>query len=130
MSYVEYYQKRYGVKIRDVNQPMLKVLADRKFNRNKAVKEYIYLVPELVSLTGLTDEQRKDFRIMKSLGEFTKMNANKRMEETSYMIEDIKTDGDIMFDIKNTPTALNGFKMGTPRIMLGSNRDAMVGRNG
>ena len=111
MTYIEYYKIRYGVNIKDGNQPMLKVLADRKFNKKKAVKEYIYLVPELVSLTGLTDEQRKDFRIMKSLGEFTKMTANRRMEETGYMIEDIKEDKEIMFDIKNSPTALNGFKL-------------------
>ena len=59
----------------------MKVLADRKMNRNKAEgdKIYIYLVPELVCLTGLTDEQRQNFRTMKELGRYTKLTAQERM---------------------------------------------------
>ena len=70
ITYLEYYKREYGEVIKNVNQPLIKVLADRQFNKNKNLKEkvYIYLVPELVSLTGLTDEQRSNFRIMKSLG--------------------------------------------------------------
>jgi aubergine-like protein len=33
----------------------------------------VYLVPELMKLTGLTDEQRSDFELMKQLAEFTKL---------------------------------------------------------
>lgn len=70
VSYVEYFKNRYGVKIKDEAQPLIKVLADRRFNKSKNPqdKQYIYLVPEMVCLTGLTDEQRSNFRIMKSLG--------------------------------------------------------------
>lgn len=35
ISYLEYYKKEYGVVIKIQNQPLLKVLADRKMNRNK-----------------------------------------------------------------------------------------------
>jgi aubergine-like protein len=49
-------------------------------------KEYIYLVPELVSLTGLTEQQKADFRLMKNLSEFTKLTAQERMKETKKML--------------------------------------------
>lgn len=57
MTYIEYYKKVYGVTIKNERQPLLKVLADRKMNKNKKEGEkiYIYLVPELVCLTGLND---------------------------------------------------------------------------
>ena len=88
ITYLEYYKKVYGVTIKSEKQPLLKVLADRRINRNKkeAEKIYIYLVPELVCLTGLNDEQRNNFKIMKSLGEFTKLTAENRMKESNKMI--------------------------------------------
>jgi hypothetical protein len=67
---LEYYRKEYGVAIRNEGQPLVKVLADKRMNRNNDpnFKQYIYLVPELLCLTGLNDEQRQNFKIMKSLG--------------------------------------------------------------
>lgn len=35
--------------------------------------ELIYLVPELCFLTGLTDEMRANFRLMKALGDITRV---------------------------------------------------------
>lgn len=60
-------------------------------------KQYIYLVPELVCLTGLNEEQKKNFRIMKSLGDYTKLTAIDRMKEASKMVELLKTDKDLIF---------------------------------
>ena len=82
LTYIEYFKTRYGVSIKNEGQPLIKVLADRKFNKSKNPqdKQYIYLVPEMVCLTGLTDQQRSNFKIMKSLGEFTKLSAERRMK--------------------------------------------------
>jgi aubergine-like protein len=82
VTYLEYFKERYGAKVKVESQPLIKVLADRRFNKsnNPQDKQYIYLVPEMVCLTGLTDEQSKNFRIMKSLGEFTKLSAQSRMK--------------------------------------------------
>ena len=62
---------------------MIKVLSKvRKEIQNKKIveiKEYVNLVPELVSLTGMTNDQRADFNTMKTLAPFTKLNPEKRM---------------------------------------------------
>jgi len=47
VSYIEYFKERYGVQIRVETQPLIKVLADRRFNKSKNPQDkvYIYLVP-------------------------------------------------------------------------------------
>lgn len=42
----------------------------------------VYLLPELVHLTGMSDEQRKNFNIMKMLAPFTKLSPQERVSET------------------------------------------------
>ena len=36
----------------------------------------IYLIPELCNMTGLSDEQRANFSLMKAMGEYTKAIAD------------------------------------------------------
>ena len=122
ITYLDYYKKNYGVNIKNPNQPLIKVLADKKFNKKNEEKKYIFLIPEMVALTGLTDEQRSNFKIMKSLGEYTKLTANKRMSETRALLNSIKGDEDIMYDINDKPKALNGYKLPAPHIFLAKNR--------
>lgn len=49
--------QRYGVRIRDVNQPML-VSKSSARDRRAGAEELVYLVPELCTMTGLTDQMR------------------------------------------------------------------------
>ena len=58
--YDEYYSKKYGIDIREKNQPLV-ITKDKKTNRE------IALIPELCNLTGLTDGMRANFNLMKSL---------------------------------------------------------------
>ena len=67
MSYVEYYEKSYNKKLEDLGQPLL--IHRPKEKKGEAGKrkqlEVICLIPELCSMTGLTDAIRADFRVMK-----------------------------------------------------------------
>jgi aubergine-like protein len=45
------------------------------------MKKTIYLIPELMNMTGLTDQMRNNGRLMKALAEYTKLSPYKRMEE-------------------------------------------------
>ena len=38
----------------------------------------IYLIPELCNMTGLSDEQRANFSLMKAMGEYTRQDPEKR----------------------------------------------------
>ncbi len=131
VSYIYYYEKEYSVKIRNPNQPLIKVSQVKKLRFLKeGYKEFIYLVPELVSLTGLTDQQKADFRLMKSLAEFTKLSAQERMKETQKMLGVLQGGKEeLMFDIDEVPKPIQGFKMPPPEILLGKNKFADV-RNG
>lgn len=42
-----------------------------------------YLIPEFVSLTGMSDEQRADYKTMKEIAPYTKLKPEERMEETN-----------------------------------------------
>jgi aubergine-like protein len=56
----------------------------------------ICLVPELCVITGLTDDMRKDFRVMKELSNHTRLAPPERHEAFRIFID----------TIRNTPNAL------------------------
>ena len=62
-----------------MKQPLIKVQSSRAkkyIGKNQKISElvhYIYLVPELVSLTGMKDEQRANHYTMQALAPFTKL---------------------------------------------------------
>ena len=55
LDLVNYYRNQYSIKIKDENQPLIEVekLAKKGTNTDTNEKEVIYLIPELVFLTGL-----------------------------------------------------------------------------
>jgi len=49
-----------------------------------------YLVPELCILCGITDDMRNDFRVMKDLGDVTRVKPQQRQEAILKFIKRIK----------------------------------------
>lgn len=66
VSYIEYYRDRYRIKIYDPKQPMLVSRPKNKDIRGGR-SGMIFLVPELCRLTGLTDKQRTNFKMMRAI---------------------------------------------------------------
>ncbi len=85
MSYVDYYKEVYGINIRNTKQPLLLAIKSIKKQLDKGgkktieKKQYVYLVPELVSATGMTDDQRSNHTTMKALAPFTKLSPTERV---------------------------------------------------
>merc|ERR1719431_1385013 len=77
MTYMKYYETRYNKKITDVKQPLLISMPKVREERS-GVSGPIYLIPELCNMTGLSDEQRANFNLMKSMGEYTRQDPEKR----------------------------------------------------
>jgi aubergine-like protein len=67
------------VKIRDLEQPLLISLTKAR-ERRSGEPEYVYLVPELCRMTGLTDDMRGNFAVMRDLGEHTRINPPVRLK--------------------------------------------------
>lgn len=57
VSLINYYKNQYGINIKDENQPLMEVekLVKKGMPNNESETEAIYLVPELVLLTGLEE---------------------------------------------------------------------------
>ncbi|OWK14604.1 PIWIL3 [Cervus elaphus hippelaphus] len=67
ISFVDYYKERYGTVVTTLNQPLLITKGKWKKSRQDTSHQPIMLVPELCHLTGLTDDMRKDYRMMRDL---------------------------------------------------------------
>ena len=79
-SFVDYYRQRYNIDIKDKKQPMLVSRMKRKTREEEDVSKTLYLVPELCKMTGLTDQMRSDFRVMKDVAQFTRVTPMQRLE--------------------------------------------------
>ncbi|XP_030561453.1 protein aubergine [Drosophila novamexicana] len=79
ITYIEYYKKRYNITIRDYKQPLL-VSRPTEKNIRGGVSQLIMLIPELARATGLTDDMRSNFQLMKAMSEHTRLTPNRRIE--------------------------------------------------
>ena len=80
VSYMEYYKTRYNEGVSDVNQPLL-------INKDRKTGNEVALIPELCQLTGLTDQMRTDFRLMKDLAQIVHTNAEKKVAECQHLFQ-------------------------------------------
>ncbi|XP_071439350.1 piwi-like protein Ago3 [Hetaerina americana] len=87
-TFLEYYSYQYGIKIKDEKQPLLASRV-KKIMAEKEVEVEICLIPELSFLTGLTDEQRADFRLMKSVAVYTRISPEQRYRSLMNFIKSI-----------------------------------------
>jgi len=78
-SYMKYYAEKYNKTIRDTKQPLLISMPKLRDERS-GMSGPIYLIPELCFMTGLSEEQRANFQLMKALGEYTRQDPTKRTE--------------------------------------------------
>ncbi|XP_071093957.1 piwi-like protein 1 isoform X1 [Haliotis cracherodii] len=78
ITYQEYFQQHYQVNIRDLDQPLL-VSRPTVRDRNRGQTAPIYLVPELCVITGLPDEMRADFQVMKDVAVHTRIPPDDRV---------------------------------------------------
>jgi len=78
-SYYDYYREKYSCTIQDMQQPLL-ISRPKDRDRRGGQEGPCFLIPELCYMTGLTDEQRADFRLTSALSDWTRMNPTSRAE--------------------------------------------------
>ena len=76
---MDYYHERYNIRITDKNQPML-VSMPKDRDRRGGRTDPVLVPPEMCIMTGLSDEQRSNFNLMKSLSVYTRQGPAQRME--------------------------------------------------
>lgn len=77
ISYMEYYQTRYNITIKDPKQPLLVSKAKAQQVRGGSPQEF-FLIPELCRLTGITDQMKNNFHLMKAMSEHTRVDPRNR----------------------------------------------------
>lgn len=82
ISFAAYFKEKYQVSVNDLNQPLV-VTKDAKTGRE------IFLVPELCNMTGLTDDHRKDFNLMRDMGKILHKSADERRREMEALMKEI-----------------------------------------
>ncbi|XP_013104346.2 protein argonaute-3 [Stomoxys calcitrans] len=81
ISYNEYYIKHHNINIRDKSQPLLiSIKKQRQANSDQTEDIVFCLVPEICFLTGLRDDMRSDFRLMREIATFTRVSPNQRLQ--------------------------------------------------
>ncbi|KAG5670554.1 hypothetical protein PVAND_000808 [Polypedilum vanderplanki] len=81
ISYADYYKNEYNIKIQDLKQPLLISRKEMRVSGEKKKLDFVVcLVPELCFLTGLSDEMRSNYNVMKDLASFTKLTPFQRVE--------------------------------------------------
>ncbi|WAR02492.1 PIWL1-like protein [Mya arenaria] len=66
ITYKDYYMRQYEITITEESQYLLVIRPSAK-DRRRGQTDNIFLVPELCVLTGLSDDARSDFRVMKDV---------------------------------------------------------------
>ncbi|CAG9858425.1 unnamed protein product [Phyllotreta striolata] len=91
ISFIDYFKRQYDITIRDLNQPLL---IHRKSvmvpGSSEKVERMVCLIPEISYLTGMSDNMRNDFTIMKDVAQFTRVTPNQRIAALKTYLSNVK----------------------------------------
>ncbi|XP_013179609.1 PREDICTED: protein aubergine-like [Papilio xuthus] len=133
ISYIDYYYKKYNIQISDLKQPLL-ISRSKARDIRAGMSEFVYLVPELCRMTGLSDAMRANFQLMKSLAVHTKigpdvrirklLDFNKRFTQTNEVVAELAT-----WDMKlsNQLLSVKGRQLPQENIVQGNNKKYPAG---
>jgi aubergine-like protein len=76
-SFLQYYLERWKMKITDAKQPMIVSIPKERDLRGMK-QGPVQLVPELCNMTGLSEAQRNDFRLMQDVAVYTRMDPQQK----------------------------------------------------
>jgi len=91
MSFIDYYKRQYNLDIQDRKQPLLINRPNKKALVEAEADRTICLVPELCTMTGLTDAMRSDFRVMQDVAKITRITPQARANTIDKFIKRIKS---------------------------------------
>ena len=93
ITYLDYYQKSYDRKLVDMQQPLL-VSRPKKKDQRRGQEGPIYLIPELCTRTGLSEETREDFYVMRDIAEHTRIKPDQRGVQLKNFMGEISGNAD------------------------------------
>ncbi|XP_064424197.1 piwi-like protein 1 [Latimeria chalumnae] len=101
ISFVDYYKMQYNQVVSDLSQPVLVSQPRRQRGPGGGVAGPIVLIPELCSLTGLTDKMRADFSVMRDLSSHTRLTPEQREHRVGKFIDYIHKDESVQKELRD-----------------------------
>lgn len=137
LSFVDYYSNAYHKEISDLEQPLLLHRPKKKQLPGGKVpekSEAICLIPEFCYLTGLTDELRQDFRVMKDLASHTRVTPEQRVATMRKFINAVNGNPEAKKELDNwglsfadNTIEIDGRLAPQEKIIFGGNFTCMAG---
>lgn len=91
ISYIDYYRVKHKINLSNHQQPMLVSKKKKSFKIEGDESELVYLVPELCTLTGLTQKMRDNHFLMSDLAVYTRVGPSERIGKYDSFINRILT---------------------------------------
>lgn len=88
ITFKAYYEAVYERKVADDNQPLL-ISRPKEKDKKRGMSGPILLLPEFCSITGLSDEIRNNYSVMKDLNQHTKISPAGRAKELESFMNDL-----------------------------------------
>jgi len=100
ITYKEYYATAYENAPGDDQQPLL-LSRPKDKDRKRGASGNIYLLPEFCSITGLSDEMRANFTVMKDLAQHTRIGPAQKVKILQDFMRDLTTQPESQKELKN-----------------------------
>lgn len=100
ITFADYFNTKYNVKIRDLGQPML-VSKSKPKDIRSGEPELVYLVPELCRMTGLTDEMVSNISLMRAVADITRVGPQQRIARLMKFNQRLLGEPEIVKDLKD-----------------------------
>lgn len=114
-SFRDYYLERYNLKVASNEFGLLVIVKKRK---GVVIKETL-LIPELCNPTGVTEEMKNDFRVMKGLSLHTRFPPSKRVQQINQLVGQILNDQKAREQMAKMPLKLHETSCQVPARVMG-----------
>lgn len=125
-SYIKYYQEQYEITIQDQRQPLLVCMPSAR-DRRAGHDNPIYLVPELCTMTGVTDSMRANRNFMQKLTQSSKLFPDQRVAGLRDFITKFHANATIKeemsrwnLDLEAVPVRIKGRVLPTEKLLMGN----------
>jgi aubergine-like protein len=84
LSFAQYYMQNHNRSVTDNKQPLL------VHKHRTRSEEIIFLIPELCTMTGVSESMRQDSKVMQDMAAYMRVNPEQRAQELSKFVTSVK----------------------------------------
>lgn len=132
ITYIDYFRRQYDTAIADPTQALLRSHVKRRMEEHD-----VYLVPELVSLTGLDDKMRADHNFMSEIAKTTRKEPQQRLDISLGLAKDLSDNPKVQavfrnfdFQVARDPITVPSYNLSGESVQVNESHRIPVGADG